>query len=167
MRNIATVAKGCVRKGSSLNPIVSDEVLIEEGITHIHSVTELYSNNQFVSLHIPATPQTKNSVNKALVELMPKKGVLINTARKEIIDEASLLEALKDRADLMYISDIKPDNAATFLVEAPGRVFFTPKKMGAQTSEANINAGIAAAKHVVAFLKDGWNNFQVTNYSYS
>ena len=114
-----------------------------------------------MSLHIPATAETKKSVNKALIELMPKGGVLINTARKEVIDEDSLAEALAEREDIRYIADVKPDNAEALAEKFGDRVFFTPKKMGAQTAEANINAGIAAAKQVVANLKDGWNRFQV------
>ncbi|MEG0252563.1 MAG: 3-phosphoglycerate dehydrogenase, partial [Muribaculaceae bacterium] len=94
-------------------------------------------------------------------KLLPAKGVIINTARKEVIDEDSLAEALKERTDVKYVADIKPDNAQCLLEVAPGRVFFTPKKMGAQTAEANFNAGIAAAKQVLAHLKDGWNKYQV------
>ena len=146
---------------SALDPFVADDVMIADGITPVHSVEELYSNNQFVSLHIPATPQTKKSVNEALISLMPAKGVLINTARKEVIDEDSLLQALENRTDIMYVADVRPDNADVLNEKFADRVFFTPKKMGAQTAEANINAGIAAAKQVVANLADGWNKFQV------
>ena len=131
------------------------------GVTPVHSIEELYKNNQFVSLHIPATAETRQSVGKALIALMPKGGVLINTARKEVIDEASLAEALAERPDIRYIADVKPDNADALAEQFGDRVFFTPKKMGAQTAEANINAGIAAARQVVAHLLDGWNRFQV------
>ncbi|MDD2961405.1 MAG: NAD(P)-dependent oxidoreductase [Muribaculaceae bacterium] len=160
-RNVARIAKGFGMNVSALDPFVKDEILIAEGITPLHSVEELYTKNQFVSLHIPATPATKKSVTKEVITLLPKKGILINTARKEIIDEEGLIEALKERTDIKYISDIKPESADAILAEAPGRVFFTPKKMGAQTAEANINAGIAAAHQVVDNLKDGWNKFQV------
>ena len=160
-RNVARIAKGFGMRVSALDPFVKDEVMIEEGIVPMHSVEELYSQNDIVSLHIPATPATKKSVNKALVSLLPKKGILINTARKEVIDEESLAEALAERTDIKYIADIKPDIADKLAKIAPGRVFFTPKKMGAQTAEANINAGIAAARQVVAHLLDGWNRFQV------
>ena len=108
-----------------------------------------------------ATPQTKGSVGLEQIKLMPKNAVLINTARKEIINEESLAEALRQRADVRYIADVKPDTAAAMAEEFGTRVFFTPKKMGAQTAEANINAGLAAARQSVAFLKDGWNKFQV------
>lgn len=160
-RNVARIAKGFGMRVSALDPFVKDEVMIEEGIVPMHSVEELYSQNNIVSLHIPATPATKKSVNKALVSLLPKKGILINTARKEVIDEESLAEALAERTDIKYIADIKPDIADKLAKIAPGRVFFTPKKMGAQTAEANINAGIAAARQVVDNLATGWNKFQV------
>lgn len=160
-RNVARIAKGFGMKVSALDPWVKDEAMIADGITPVHSVEELYGANQFVSLHIPATAQTKKSVNKALITLLPKNGVLINTARKEVIDEDSLAEALAERDDIKYIADVKPDIAEALQEKYGDRVFFTPKKMGAQTAEANIKAGIAAARQVVAHLKDGWNKFQV------
>ncbi|MFI3240579.1 MAG: NAD(P)-dependent oxidoreductase, partial [Bacteroidales bacterium] len=159
--NVARIAKGFGMTVKALDPFVKDEVLISEGVEPLHSVEELYSQNDIVSLHIPATAQTRNSVNKELISLMPKNAILINTARKEVIDEASLAEALKERTDIKYASDIKPANADELIAIASRNVFFTPKKSGAQTSEANINAGIAAAEQVVANLKDGWNRFQV------
>ena len=160
-RNVARIAKGFGMKVSALDPWVKDEVMIADGIQPVHSVEELYKNNQFVSLHIPATPETRGRVNKALIELLPKKGVLVNAARKEVIDEQGLADALADRDDIRYIADVKPDNAAELEEKYPERVLFTPKKMGAQTAEANINAGLAAARQVVAHLKDGFNRFQV------
>ena len=162
-RNVARIAKGFGMTVSALDPFVKDEDMIADGITPIHSVEELYTKNQYVSLHIPATPETRNSIGENYVKLMPKNGVLINTARKEIINEESLAEALRNRTDIRYISDIKPDSAEKMTEEFGARVFFTPKKMGAQTAEANINAGIAAARQTVAFLKDGWNKYQVNN----
>lgn len=160
-RNVARIAKGFGMTVSALDPFVKDEDMIADGITPIHSIEELYTKNQYVSLHIPATPETRNSIGENYVKLMPKNGVLINTARKEIINEESLAEALRNRTDIRYISDIKPDSAEKMTEEFGARVFFTPKKMGAQTAEANINAGIAAARQTVAFLKDGWNKYQV------
>ena len=127
----------------------------------VHSVEELYSQNQYVSLHIPATDETRGSVGKKLIEMLPKNGVLINAARKEVIDEAGLAEAMEARPDFRYVADVKPANADELEAKYPERVLFTPKKMGAQTAEANINAGLAAANQVVAHLKDGWNRFQV------
>ena len=160
-RNVARIAKGFGMTVSALDPFVKDEDMIADGITPMHSVEELYKNNQYVSLHIPATPQTKKLVTKELIKLMPKNGVLINTARKEVIDEESLAEAFAERADFRYVADVKPDNAAELKEKYGDRIFYTPKKMGAQTAEANIKAGIAAAEQVVAHLKDGWNRFQV------
>lgn len=160
-RNVARIAKGFGMSVSALDPFVNDEDMIADGVTPVHSVEELYANNQYVSLHIPATAQTKKSVTKDLIKLMPKNGVLINTARKEVIDEESLAEAFAERADFRYVADVKPDNAAELKEKYGDRIFYTPKKMGAQTAEANIKAGIAAAEQVVANLKDGWNRFQV------
>ena len=160
-RNVARIAKGFGMEVSALDPFVTDEAMIADGIRPVHSVEELYSNNQYVSLHIPATAETKKSIGERLIDLLPENGVVINTARKEIIDEPSLVEALRKRTDVRYIADVKPDIADVIKAEFADRVFFTPKKMGAQTAEANINAGIAAAKQVVAFLKDGWNKYQV------
>lgn len=160
-RNVARIAKGFEMGVSALDPYCPDEVIAEAGVKPIHSVEELYSDNQFVSLHIPATAETKKSVGYDLITRMPKNGVLINTARKEVIDEEGLAKALEERPDIKYVADIKPDTADELKAKFGDRVFFTPKKMGAQTAEANINAGIAAARQVVAFLRDGINKFQV------
>lgn len=160
-RNVARIAKGFNMTVTALDPFVKDEDMTAEGVKPMHTVEELYSNNQFVSLHIPATAQTKQSVTKELICKLPQNGVLINTARKEVIDEAGLAAALEVRPDIHYIADVKPDNAEELTEKFGDRVFFTPKKMGAQTAEANIKAGIAAAEQVVAHLRDGWNRFQV------
>ena len=160
-RNGARIAKGFDMKVSALDPFVKDEVMEADGIIPVHTVEDLYKNNQYVSLHIPANDQTRKSVNKALLELMPKGGTLINAARKEVINEEDLAAVLAERTDLRYVADVKPDNAAELEEKYADRVFFTPKKMGAQTAEANINAGLAAANQVVAHLKDGFNRFQV------
>ena len=160
-RNVARIAKGFGMKVSAFDPWVKDEVMQAEGVQPIHNLEDLYRNNQYVSLHIPATAETKKSVGKHLVELMPQGAVLINAARKEVIDEESLAEAFEARPDFRYIADVKPENAAELEEKYGDRVFFTPKKMGAQTAEANINAGLAAANQVVAHLKDGFNRFQV------
>ncbi|MBQ2484116.1 MAG: 3-phosphoglycerate dehydrogenase [Muribaculaceae bacterium] len=160
-RNVARIAKGFGMKVSALDPFVADDVMIADGIKPVHSVEELYSQNQYVSLHIPANDQTRRSVTRALIESMPKKGVLINAARKEVIDEEGLAQALASREDIRYVADVKPDNFAELEEKFGERVLFTPKKMGAQTAEANINAGLAAAHQVVAHLLDGWNKFQV------
>jgi D-3-phosphoglycerate dehydrogenase len=160
-RNVARIAKGFEMEVSALDPYCPDEAISAAGVTPVHSVEELYSKNQFVSLHIPATAETKKSVGYDLVKLMPKNGVLINTARKEVIDEEGLAKAMEERPDIKYVADIKPDTAEELKAKFGDRVFFTTKKMGAQTAEANINAGIAAAQQTVAFLRDGINRFQV------
>lgn len=160
-RNVARIAKGFGMEVSALDPYCPDAVMEEAGVRPIHDIQELYKDNDVVSLHIPATPETKGSVGYDLVTLLPKKGLLINTARKEVIDEAGLKKALADRPDLKYVADIRPDNADDLMAEFEGRVFFTPKKMGAQTAEANINAGIAAARQVVDLLVNGKVCFKV------
>lgn len=160
-RNVARIAKGFGMNVSALDPFVSDDVIAADGLTPLHSIEDLYRNNQYVSLHIPANDQTKKSITKELIEMLPKNGVLINAARKEVIDEDGLAKALEERPDIRYVADVKPDNAEALEAKYPERVLFTPKKMGAQTAEANIKAGIAAAEQVVAYLKDGWNKFQV------
>ncbi len=160
-RNVARIAKGFDMQVSALDPYCPDEVMTEAGVKPVHSVEELYGDNKFVSLHIPATAETRGSVGYDLLMRMPKGGVLINTARKEVIDEAGLAKALEERPDLKYVADVKPDSAEDLKARFGSRVFFTPKKMGAQTSEANINAGIAAARQTVAFLRDGVDRFRV------
>jgi D-3-phosphoglycerate dehydrogenase len=127
----------------------------------VASAEELYATCNVVSLHIPATAETKNSINRALVDRMPKGGVLVNTARKEVVNEAELITLMEERADLKYLTDIMPAAHETFAAKFEGRYFATPKKMGAQTAEANINAGIAAAQQIVGFLREGINKYQV------
>lgn len=160
-RNVARIAKGFGMEVSALDKFVPDVMMEGEGVKPLHDAKELFSQNEFVSLHIPATPETKGSIGYDLMMLMPKNGVLVNTARKEVIDEAGLERALSDRPDLKYVADVRPDNAEELITKFGKRVFFTPKKMGAQTAEANINAGIAAAHQTVEFLRDGVNRFQV------
>lgn len=160
-RNVARLAKGFQATVSALDPYCPDEVLEELDVAPVHSVEDLYRNNQFVSLHIPATPETRKSIGYDLISIMPKNGVLINTARKEVIDEDGLIKALEERPDLKYVADVKPDKADEMKEKFGDRVFFTPKKMGASTSEANINAGIAAARQIVAYLQDGIDRFKV------
>ena len=160
-RNVARIAKGFGMEVSALDPYCPDEVIAEAGVKPVHSVDELYSGNKFVSLHIPATAETKGSVGYDLLMKLPKGGVLINTARQAVIDEEGLARALAERPDLKYVADVKPGNAAELEEKFAGRVFFTPKKMGAQTAEANINAGLAAARQVVAFLSEGIDRFRV------
>lgn len=163
-RNVARIAKGFGMKLEALDKFVDDAVMEADGIKPLHDVKDLFSGNDFVSLHIPATAETKKSIGYDLVMLMPQNGVLVNTARKEVIDEEGLMKALEERPDLRYVSDIKPDMAEEFEKKFAARVFFTPKKMGAQTAEANFNAGVAAAEQSIAYLKDGWNKYQVNRF---
>lgn len=160
-RNVARIAKGFGMEVSAVDPYCPVEVIEGAGVKALPNVQDLYTENQFVSIHIPATAETKKSIGYDLLMSMPKGAVVINTARKEVIDEEGLSKALRDRADLKYFADIKPDNAEALKAEFGDRVFFTPKKMGAQTAEANINAGIAAANQTVAYFKEGVNKYQV------
>ncbi len=160
-RNVARIAQGFGMEVSALDPYCPDEAMEKADVAAVHDINALYSDNLFVSIHIPATAETIGSIGYDLITRMPKGAVLINTARKEVIDEAGLARALADRADLKYVADVAPTNAAELTEKFAGRVFFTPKKMGAQTAEANINAGIAAANQVVAFLRDGVDRFRV------
>lgn len=160
-RKVARIAAGFEMDTKALDVFVPDEVMIQQGVTPVHEVKVLFAENDFVSLHIPATPETKKSIGYDLVVSMPKNGVLVNTARKEVIDEEGLMKALEERKDLRYVSDIKPDKWEEFEHKFAERVFFTPKKMGAQTGEANFNAGVAAAEQAVAYLRDGWDKYRV------
>lgn len=160
-RNVARIARGFGMEVSAFDPYCPDEVMTAAGVKPVHSIEELYRDSNIVSIHIPATPATRGSIGAGLITLMPKGGVLVNTARKEVIDEAGLEKALEQRPDLKYVADVRPDCAAVLVERFPDRVFFTPKKMGAQTAEANINAGIAAARQCVSFLTDGDDRFRV------
>ncbi len=159
-RNVARVAKGFGMEICAFDAYCPKEVIEKDGVKAVDSQNELFKNCDIVSLHIPATPETKQSINYDLVNTMKKGGIVINTARKEVIDEAGLLKLMADRDDIKYITDIKPDADADF-AKLEGRYFSTPKKMGAQTAEANINAGIAAAQQINAYFKDGCTKFQV------
>ena len=160
-RNVARVAKGFGMEIYAFDAFCPKEVIENDGVKALDSAEELYETCQFISLHIPATAETKNSINYSLLERMPKNAVLVNTARKEVINEVELIKLMEDRADFRYVTDIMPAANAEFAEKFPTRYFSTPKKMGAQTAEANINAGIAAAKQIVGFIRDGINRFQV------
>ena len=159
-RNVARIAKGFGMDIYAYDEYCPKEVIEQSGVHAVENRDELFKTCDIVSLHIPATPETMKSINYEVVNLMKKGGILLNTARKEVIDEEGLLKLLSEREDLKYITDIKPDSDDTFK-KFEGRYFSTPKKMGAQTAEANINAGIAAAKQIGAFFKDGCTKFQV------
>ncbi len=159
-RNVARIAKGFGMEVSAFDEFVPADKIEAQGVHAAKNRDDLFENNDIVSLHIPATDETRQSINYDVVNKLPKNGILINTARKEVINEPELLKLLADRQDLKYITDIKPDADEEFK-KFEGRYFSTPKKMGAQTAEANINAGIAAAKQINAFFKDGDTKFQV------
>ena len=137
------------------------EVMAAEGVTQLSSAEELYATCDVISLHLPATSETKGSVNYSLLSNMPKGGVLVNTARKEVINEDELIRFMQERADFRYVTDVMPAADQKMHELFDGRYFSTPKKMGAQTAEANINAGIAAAKQIVDFIQNGNTRFQV------
>lgn len=159
-RNVARIAKGFGMDVYAYDAFCPKEAIEAAGVKAVDSQDALFENCDVVSLHIPATPETKQSINAALVGKMKKGGILVNTARKEVINEPELLKLFEERTDLKYVSDIMPDAHEEFC-KFEGRYFATPKKMGAQTAEANINAGIAAAKQINAFFADGCTKFQV------
>lgn len=159
-RNVARVAKGFGMEVYAFDAFCPADVIEAAGVHAVKSQNELFQTCDIVSLHIPATPETIKSINYATVNQMPNGGILINTARKEVINEPELIKLLAEREDLKYITDIKPDADEDFK-KFEGRYFSTPKKMGAQTAEANVNAGIAAAKQINAFFKDGCTKFKV------
>lgn len=160
-RNVARIAKGFGMEIYAYDAYCPDEVMLAEGVIPVHTAEELYATCHVVSLHIPATPETKGSINFALLSHMPQGAVLVNTARKEVINEDELIQFMLGRKDFRYVTDIMPaaDQKMTELFDA--RYFSTPKKMGAQTAEANINAGIAAAKQIVDFFENGVTKYQV------
>lgn len=160
-RNVARIAKGFGMDVYAYDAYCPDEAMIKEGVTPLRSALELYKNCDVVSLHIPATPETKNSINYNLLSQMPKGAMLVNTARKEVINEPELIQLMEERADFRYMADIMPAADAEMREKFAGRYFATPKKMGAQTAEANINAGIAAANQIVDFIENGNTRFQV------
>lgn len=159
--NVARVAKGFGMNVLAYDAYCCQQKMKTEGVTPVLSVEELYKKSDVISLHIPFTPETFKLINKDLLSNMPENAVLINTARKEVIDEKSILEFMKERTDFKYVSDIRPDNHDAMMELFEDRYFSTPKKMGAQTKEANINAGIAAAQQIVGFLKNGDRTYQV------
>lgn len=160
-RNVARIAQGFGMEVFAYDAFCPDEAMTAAGVTPLHSAEELYSTCDIVSLHIPATAETKQSINHALVGRMPKGGILVNTARKEVINEDELIQLMQERTDIKYVTDIMPAADMKFRTLFEGRYFATPKKMGAQTAEANINAGIAAANQIVDFFQTGNTRFQV------
>ncbi|MDR0712030.1 MAG: 3-phosphoglycerate dehydrogenase [Prevotellaceae bacterium] len=163
-RLVAKLAQGFGMEVYAFDPFVSKESIEKDGVKALDSVEDLYSTCHYVSLHIPATEKTKKSIGYSLLAKMPKGGCLVNTARKEVIHEEELAKALEDRPDLKYITDVAADSQAALNAKFGTRVFATPKKMGAETAEANINAGLAAATQIVNFFKTGDKQFQVNPF---
>lgn len=160
-KNVARIAKGFGMEVFAHDPYIDAEVMKAEGITPLETVEELYSTCDYISLHLPKTKNTLNFVNRDLLRKMPEGAALINTARKEVVCDGGLKLVLGERPDLKYASDIAPDNAEELKAEYPDQVFFTPKKMGAQTAEANINAAVAAISQIIGYLEEGDITFQV------
>ena len=160
-RLVGQKAKALGMSISALDPFLTDEQIVAGGADPVHSVEELYAASDYLSIHIPALPSTIKSIGYDLITRMPKGATLVNTARKEVIDEEGLARALEDRPDLKYVADVMPDNYAALQEKFGLRVFATPKKMGAQTAEANVNAGLAAARQIVDFFATGNRKFQV------
>ena len=160
-RLVGQKAKALGMKISALDPFLTDEQIVAGGAEPVHSVEELYATSDYVSVHIPALPTTIKSIGYDLITKMPKGATLVNTARKEVIDEDGLMKALEEREDLKYVTDVMPDNYDQLTKKFGYRVFATPKKMGAQTSEANVNAGLAAARQIADFFATGCTRFQV------
>ncbi|MCI1779196.1 MAG: 3-phosphoglycerate dehydrogenase [Bacteroidales bacterium] len=160
-RLVAEHAKAFGMNIMAFDPYVPSEIMEKQGVHVAESLEALYTGSNFISLHIPATEETKKSIGYDLVSLMPEGGCLVNTARKEVIDEEGLVKLMEERTDIKYVTDIAPDSAETFKNKFGLRFFATPKKMGAQTNEANLNAGIAAVNQIADFFKTGNRKFQV------
>jgi len=158
---VAALGKGFGMDVYAFDPFVSSDVITKDGVTPVDDLSKLYATCQYVSLHIPANEQTKRSIGYDLIASMPKGGTLVNTARKEVIDEEGLLKAMMERNDLKYATDVAPDALTKIQASVGKRVFATSKKMGAETAEANINAGLAAAQQIVDFFEKGDKKFQV------
>ncbi len=160
-RYVAGIAKGFGMKIFAFDPFVEKATIEKDGVTVVDSAEELYKSCQYISLHIPSNEKTKESINFDLLSIMPKDAVLVNTARKEVVCEESLMKVFAERDDFKYISDVAPVCAAEIESKYEGRFYFTPKKMGAQTNEANVNAGVAAINQIVGFLEKGDITFKV------
>jgi D-3-phosphoglycerate dehydrogenase len=160
-RIVGLIGKGFGMKVYAYDPYVDPVIIKNDGVVYEDSAEDLYSKCQFISLHIPSTQETRGSINYKLLSSMPEGATLVNTARKEVIDEEGLKRMFAEREDFRYLSDITPDCKDELVRQYEGRVFFTPKKMGAQTAEANLNAGVAAAKQIVNFLEKGDITYKV------
>lgn len=158
---VADIAKGFGMDIYAYDPLVSEITMKNHSVKQCNSGEELYSKCQYISIHVPCNDKTKKSISYELLKNMPENAVLVNTARKEVIDEAGLLKTFEERSDFSYLSDIAPDCKAVFEDKFKGRFIFTAKKMGAQTEEANINAGVASAKQIVDYFNTGNEKYKV------
>ena len=163
-RLVGKKAEALGMKVSAIDPFIPADKIRELGAEPAKDVKDLFASNDFVSVHIPATPETIGSIGYELISSMPKGACLVNAARKEVIDEEGLAKALEERPDLKYVTDLMPDNYPALREKFGNRIFATPKKMGAQTAEANINAGIAAARQIADFFATGNTRFQVNRW---
>lgn len=162
---VARYGKGFGMDVYAYDPFITDKAVYEkDGVHQVASVEELYSTCDYVSIHIPATEQTKKSINYDLLSKMPKGATVVNTARKEVIDEEGLARVLAERTDMKYVTDIAADMQVVLNEKFEKRVFATPKKMGAETQEANVNAALAAANQIVGFFTKGETRFQVNKW---
>ena len=160
-RLVAEKAKALGMEVMAFDPFVPAEKMVSEGVTPAESLEKMYEQCNFISLHIPAIPATIGSINYNLISRMPKGGCLVNTARKEVINEAELEKVLTDRPDLKYVTDVAAVHQADLDAKFPKQVFATPKKMGAETAEANVNAGLAAAQQICDYFATGCTKFQL------
>jgi len=158
---VAEIAKGFGMDVYAYDPFVNEKEIEKQGVKVCKNIEELYSKCQYISLHMPANDKTKKSIGYELLKSMPADAVLVNTARKEVIQEDDMLAFMDERPDFKYLSDIEPDKKDEFESKFKNRIFFTPKKMGAQTEEANVNAGIASAVQIIDFFKNGDKTYQV------
>lgn len=160
-RYLAKMAKGIGMEIFAYDPYLTNEIMTKDGVKPLDTVADIFKTGDYISLHIPATAETKKSINWDLLSLMKKDCVLVNTARKEVIDEEALVKALEEKKKFRYVSDVEPGNAAELAEKYADRVYWTPKKMGAQTEEANTNAGVASARQIIAFFEKGDKTYRV------
>lgn len=160
-RYLAKMARGIGMEIFAYDPYLTNEIMTKDGVKPLDSVADIFKTGDFISLHIPATAETKKSINWDLLSLMKNTAILVNTARKEVIDEEALVKALEEKKKFRYVSDVEPGNAAELTEKFADRVYWTPKKMGAQTEEANTNAGVASARQIIAFFEKGDKTYRV------
>ena len=160
-RYVAKIAQGIGMTVAAYDPYLTNEIMTKDGVKPLTKVEDIFKQGDYISLHIPANAETKKSINWSLLSLMKDNATLVNTARKEVIDEDDLLQALAEKKKFRYVSDVEPGNAVILMEQYPERVYYTPKKMGAQTEEANTNSGVAAAKQIIAFFTKGDKTYKV------